>query len=385
MLPVRINVEYDYAVHFTRGLFRPGNLLFRRIAASRERTRRHKVIFFVEKEIVAHNPKLPAQISSYCRRHGKVISPAADPVIMAGGEDEKSFRLIEKMCRMLADSHLCRQSFICIIGGGAFLDTVGFAASIVHRGIRQIRIPTTVLAQDDSGVGVKNSVNMFGMKNFIGTFAPPFAVINDFDFLATLGQRDWVSGVAEAFKVSMIKDARFFAWLCRNTAKLRNRDRTAMEKLVKRCAELHVLHIQTSGDPFEFGSARPLDFGHWSAHKLEMLSGGKMRHGEAVAIGLALDSYYAFEKGLLFRKDFEALLRSLEDLGFVLWSELLLKKDRRGRLEIFQGIQEFREHLGGELHITLPNGLGRKTEVNELDEKTLLEGIRFLEQRAMQN
>jgi 3-dehydroquinate synthase len=231
-------------------------------------------------------------------------------------------------------------------------------------------------------VGVKNGVNMFGMKNFIGTFAPPFAVINDFCFLETLSQRDWVSGVAEAFKVSMIKDSPFFHWLCANTGRLRNRDKAAMEKLVRRCAELHVMHIQTSGDPFEFGSARPLDFGHWSAHKLEMLSGGKIRHGEAVAIGLALDSYYAFEKGLLFKKDLDALLSALENLGFSLWSDLLLKKDRRGQPEIFLGIQEFREHLGGDLHITLPCGLGRKTEVNELDGNVLMEGIRFLEKRA---
>jgi len=382
VLNARINVGYDYNVHFTRGVFSPGNPLLKKVVVSRELRRRHKVIFFVEKEIVLHHPLLPGRISAYCKRHSSAISLVAAPVVMAGGEDGKNFRLIEKMCRIMSDRHLCRQSFICIVGGGAFLDTVGFAASVVHRGIRQIRVPTTVLAQDDSGVGVKNGINLFGVKNFIGTFAPPFAVINDFNFLDTLEQRDWISGVAEAFKVAMIKDAEFFGWLCGSTAQLKRRNRPAMEKLVKRCAELHVMHIQNSGDPFEFGSARPLDFGHWSAHKLEMLSGGKLRHGEAVAIGLALDSYYALEKGLLYRKDFETLLLSLEKLGFALWSDLLLKKDRRGRYVIFSGIQEFREHLGGELHITLPNGLGRKTEVNELDEEILVEGIKYLKRRV---
>ena len=266
-------------------------------------------------------------------------------------------------------------------GGGAFLDTVGFAASIVHRGIRQIRIPTTVLAQNDSGVGVKNGINMFGMKNFIGTFFPPFAVINDLDFLDTLEQRDWISGVAEAFKVAMIKDAKFFHWLCSSAGKFKSRDKEAMGKMVKHCARLHVGHIGKSGDPFEFGSARPLDFGHWSAHKLEMMSGGKIRHGEAVAIGLALDSFYAVEKGLLRKKDFDSLTGALGKIGFRLWSELLLKKGKNGRLEIFSGIGEFREHLGGELHVTLPDGLGGKTEVNELDEKIILMAIRYLEQQ----
>ena len=110
-----------------------------------------------------------------------------------------------------------------------------------------------------------------------------------------------------------------------------------------------------------------------------MMSGGKIRHGEAVAIVLVLDSFYAVEKGLLLKEDFDSLTVSLKKTGFRLWSDLLLKKDRCGRLEIFYGISEFREHLGGELHVTLPNGLGRKIEVNELDEKIILKAIKWLE------
>ena len=380
MFSVRINVGYGYEIHFTRGVFYHGNHVLRNSILSREKKRRHEVIFLVERKIAALYPGISDEIADYFRAD-KNISLVSRPVIISGGEDGKNFRLIGKLCRILADSRLCRQSFICIVGGGAFLDTVGFAASIVHRGIRQIRIPTTVLAQDDSGAGVKNGINMFGMKNFVGTFTPPFAVINDLDFLDTLEQRDWISGVAEAFKVAMIKDAAFFRWLCRSADKFSSRDKAAMGKMVRRCAGLHVGHIEKSGDPFEFGSARPLDFGHWSAHKLEMMSGGKIRHGEAVAIGLALDSFYAVEKGLLRKKDFDLLTGSLEKIGFRLWSDLLLKKDRRGKLEIFSGIREFREHLGGELHVTLPNGLGRKIEVNELDEEIILKAIRHFEDK----
>ena len=97
-----------------------------------------------------------------------------------------------------------------MIGGGAVLDMVSFAAAIAHRGIRVVRFPTTVLAQADSGVGVKNSINLFGKKNFVGTFVPPFAVINDFDFLETLEPRDRIAGVVEAVKVALLKDAAFF-------------------------------------------------------------------------------------------------------------------------------------------------------------------------------
>ncbi len=378
MLSVNISVGYGYGVHFTRDVFSRSNHVLKDIISSRDEKRRHEILFFVEKKIVLLYPGVSDDIAGYFSAW-KNISLVSAPFIISGGEGGKNFKQIEMLCGILADSHLCRQSFICIVGGGAFLDTVGFAASIVHRGIRQLRIPTTVLAQNDSGVGVKNGINMFGMKNFIGTFTPPFAVVNDLDFLDTLEQRDWISGVAEAFKVAMIKDAVFFRWLCRNADKFRSRDKVVMEKMVKRCAELHVRHIGKGGDPFEFGSARPLDFGHWSAHKLEMMSEGKIRHGEAVAIGLALDSFYAVEKGLLLEKDFYSLTFALKEIGFRLWSDLLLKKDRRGKHEIFSGIREFREHLGGELHVTLPNGLGRKIEVNDMDEEIIVKAIRRLE------
>ncbi len=377
MLAAKINVRYAYEVHFTRAVFSQGNHVLKNIIISRERKRRHEVLVFLEKSIASLYPEILDEISDYFGAE-KNISLVSTPVVISGGEAGKNFKLVEKLCGILAGSHLCRQSFICIIGGGAFLDTVGFASSIVHRGIRQIRIPTTVLAQNDSGVGVKNGINMYGMKNFIGTFTPPFAVINDFNFLDTLEQRDWISGVAEAFKVAMIKDAKFFHWLCRRADRFKARDKTAMGKMVNRCAELHVRHIEKGGDPFEFGSARPLDFGHWSAHKLEMMSGGKIRHGEAVAIGLVLDSFYAVEKGLLQKKDFNSLTVSLKKIGFLLWSDLLLKKGKNGRPEILSGIREFREHLGGELHVTLPNGLGRKIEVNELDEEIILSAIKFI-------
>ena len=165
------------------------------------------------------------------------------------------------------------------------MDMAGLAAATAHRGVRHIRIPTTTLSQCDSGVGVKNGINAFGKKNFIGTFAPPFAVINDFQLLAPLSPRDKRAGFAEAVKVACIRSREFFDALEEDAAALAQFQPDAMRKLIRRCAELHMDHIATSGDPFEFGSARPLDFGHWSAHKLEQLSDFKIRHGEAVAIG----------------------------------------------------------------------------------------------------
>lgn len=381
-LNLNIKVEYDYNIYFTHNAFSLDNFLIRNVISSKETKRKHRVLFVIEGNLLRYFPSLIENITNYCGKFQDKIFLTSPPLVKTGGESLKSFDIIADLCEEIEKNHLCRQSFICIMGGGAFLDTVGFAASIVHRGIRQIRFPTTVLAQADSGVGVKNGLNMFGKKNFIGCFAPPFAVVNDFDFLYTLEDRDWISGIAEAFKVALIKDGSFFGWLCDNVSGLRRRDSSLMENLVYCCAKLHIEHIAASGDPFEFGSARPLDFGHWAAHKLEMLSAGNIRHGEAVAIGLMLDSFYAVYAGFLKKSVFERLAKAFSELGFKLWSEYLERRDTDGKLAILSGMEEFREHLGGELHITLPDGVGRKQEVNSMDEAVILSGLDYLRKSA---
>ena len=218
---------------------------------------------------------------------------------------------------------------------------------------------------------------MFGAKNFIGTFSPPFAVINDLDFLLSLPQREWISGAAEAFKVALIEDAAFFRSLCAHAAALRRRDEAVMETVVRRCAELHLHHIRAGGDPFETGSARPLDFGHWSAHHLEVLSRYALLHGEAVSIGIALDSYYAWRKRLIGRRALDALLTALTTCGLPIYDPLLEHR-KAGRLAILDGLERFREHLGGELTVTLPHPPGRRIEVHQMDARVIAEGIRFL-------
>ncbi len=319
-------------------------------------------MFFVDSNLEAASPNLIAAIGAYAAAHPSRIELAAEPRTVPGGEEAKNdFSRIEKMAGAMLGLRLDRHSFVVAAGGGAVLDAVGFAASLVHRGLRVVRLPSTVLAQADGGVGVKNGINFAGGKNALGTFAPPFAVINDFDFLLSLSDREWRGGVAEAFKVALIRDGAFFDFLCASAARFRDRDFAAMQQLVVRCAELHLDHIRTSGDPFEFGRARPLDFGHWAAHKLEMLSGFEISHGEAVAVGMLADSSYAVARGWLEPEAFAKLHAGLAASGLPTWSALL------GTPEIFDGLREFKEHLGGELCVTFPLGIGKRHEVHEID------------------
>lgn len=369
-------VSFDYPVVFTRDLFNPANSAFLDAATRLQESRRHRAVVFIDSGVADHHPALAQRIEKYFAAHASELELAAPPCVVPGGEAvKKDLKRIEEITRQFLELRLCRHSLVVAIGGGAVLDAIGFATALFHRGLRLVRVPTTVLAQNDVGVGVKNAMNFGDGKNLIGTFSPPFAVLNDFGFLCTLSDRDWIGGISEAFKVAIIRDAEFFTELCRDAKKLRARDADAMERLIRQCAKLHLEHIRTSGDPFEYGRARPLDFGHWSAHKLESMSGYRIGHGHAVAIGIALDSCYAARKGWIAEKEFQAICKGLADSGFTLWDPLLERKTENGKLEILDGLKSFQEHLGGELYITFPKGIGNKFEVQEVDTELVAQAI----------
>jgi len=371
------SVSFEYKVFFTSSLFTSSNDLFANFLKENiVRDSAQKILIVVDDNVAAHHPQLLNEITNYFKKNN-FIQLIKDILIIPGGEqsknDERSFnRIVEAVHRHGIDRH----SYLAAIGGGAVLDVAGYAAAVSHRGIRHIRIPTTVLSQNDSGIGVKNGINYFGKKNFLGTFSPPVAVFNDDIFLTTLSDRDWRSGIAEAIKVALIKDAEFFTWLEEHTQQLVHRDREAMNYLIRRCAELHLKHI-AGGDPFEKGSSRPLDFGHWSAHKLEQLSGFSILHGEAVAMGIALDSMYSALSGRLDLEKAQRIIQLLLNLGFEITHPLMQIKENNS--PVLQGMNEFREHLGGQLTIMLLKDIGKGEEVHEVDTDLLIKAAEELQ------
>jgi 3-dehydroquinate synthase len=374
----RISVPFEYPVYFTRDLFDPNNPDLASALGRREPARRHRCFFVIEQRLAELWPGLAARTADYVAAHAASLELAADPQVVFGTEASKNDPgAPERLQRAFDLAKMDRQSVVVIVGGGALQDLVGYAAATAHRGLRVARVPTTVLAQADSGVGVKNGVNAFGKKNFLGCFAPPFAVFNDHEFLRTLPARDAVAGMAEAVKVALIKDAAFFAWLEQQAPALARLESDALATLIRRGAELHLEHIAHGGDPFELGSARPLDFGHWAAHKLESLSGYELPHGEAVAIGLALDTRYSFEVGRIDAATAERVHALLRALGLPLWHPALERE-----AELLAGLSEFREHLGGELTVTLLDAIGRGVEVHELDAARIDRCRRWLREQA---
>jgi 3-dehydroquinate synthase len=379
------SVPFEYDVIFTRDAFSPANRALVDALSHRQPQRRHKVLAVFDEGFQSAWPEVTGQLEAYFQQHADHLSLVAPAVPVLAGEAAKNDpALVGRLHTLFHDHHMDRHSFVLVVGGGGVQDAAGYAAATAHRGLRTVRMPTTVLGQNDSGVGVKNGINAFGNKNWIGTFVPPYAVINDFRFLERLPHREAIAGMAEAVKVSLIRDGGFFGWLEAHAAELAVPESEPLATLIRRCAELHLRHIGTGGDPFERGSARPLDFGHWAAHKLEALTHHELRHGEAVAIGIVLDSRYSVEAGLLSESDFLRIERLVARLGLPRWDDRLLAPGRASRPALFDGLDDFREHLGGDLTITLLRGIGQALEVHEMHEPLIARALEWMRARHAQ-
>jgi 3-dehydroquinate synthase len=362
--------SFTHRLHFTTDVLGPDRqVLADLLEPSGDQPAR--VQFWLDEHVAGAQPELRQKLRALASAYPGRIVLAGNVQIAPGGEGVKNdIHILERMLKVFNAARLDRRSYVVVIGGGAVLDAVGFAAAIAHRGLRLVRLPTTTLAQADSGVGVKNGVNLFGKKNWLGAFAVPWAVVNDTSLLATLPDRDFICGFSEAVKVSLLKDPAMFAALRQSAPRIRRRDMAAALPVIRDSAEWHRRHITLGGDPFESREARPLDFGHWSAHKLEAMTDFQLRHGEAVAIGVAIDTIYSALALGLPQADADAVVGCLADLGFTLAHPAL-----RDTASLFDGLEEFRQHLGGRLTVTMLRGVGDPLDVHEVDHRLMREAI----------
>jgi len=376
-IDVRFSVPFVHRVRFTRDVLGADrHVLAELLEPSGKKLAR--VQFWLDANVAGAHPELASRVRSFSAEFAHRLILTGEPQIVPGGEELKNdIHVLERMLRELHAAGLDRRSYVVVIGGGAVLDTVGFAASIAHRGLRLVRLPTTTLAQADSGVGVKNGVNLYRTKNWLGAFAPPWAVVNDAHLLETLSDRDFLAGFSEAVKVALLKDPELFEEIWRAAPGIRRRDMPVCLPIVRRAAELHLKHITEGGDPFEMLEARPLDFGHWAAHKLEAMTDFSLRHGEAVAIGIAIDTFYASLALGLDPREAARVLACLGRLG------LTLDHPQLGDVrQLFAGLEEFRQHLGGRLTLTMLQGIGQPVNIHEVDYKVMRRAIQQVRKSA---
>ncbi len=356
-LDAPVDLHFRHRVRFGRGLRDAG--LDAVLAELRGDGEFHARLFpIVDGGVAEARPGFVESLSTHIANLGDAAPTACDAMVVPGGEIAKNDpAVLEEIIARLDRERICRRSVVLAVGGGAVLDAAGYAAAVFHRGVRLVRLPTTTLAQDDAAMGVKNGVNRRGKKNLLGAFAVPEAVVCDLDLLDSLPDRHWNSGFAEAVKIAVIRDRELFERIERDADAVRSRDRDAAEAVIRRSAELHWRHIVEGGDPFELGTSRPLDFGHWAAHRLESMTEHRLTHGEAVSIGIVVDSTVAVLEGRLDETSRDRIASTLASLGLPTWDDAA-----HDHHELLAGLEEFREHLGGPSGIALPTSIGASVD-----------------------
>lgn len=283
------------------------------------------------------------------------------------GEEHKSLKTVEQIYRWLLENNADRGSFILAVGGGLVCDVAGFVASTFMRGIRFGFVSTTLLSQVDASVGGKNGVNLDGYKNIIGTFSQPEFVICDPEMLKTLDERDYISGLAEVVKHTLIADELMLSYIDLNFEKLLDRDPETINRVVENSVNIKAAVV--SRDEREKGERRKLNLGHTWGHAVEKVT--HLPHGESVSIGLMFAAKLSELRGLLTPTEVEQLKNILNKLK-------LPTKAEFDKPEVFKHMLKDKKKEKSLIYFVLLNGLG-KVVVEPITTKELEEAFKILE------
>jgi len=302
--PVLIDVGLSgrsYSIVIGRGQLAS---LGQRIAALRPRA---KVAIVTDETVAKHH--LAATESAL----GNVGIGSTSRVVPAG-ERSKSFAMLEDLCEALIGARLERADIVLALGGGVIGDLAGFAAAIVRRGLDYVQVPTTLLAQVDSSVGGKTAIDSRHGKNQIGAFHQPVLVVSDTALLDTLPRREFAAGYAEIVKYGLIADAGFFAWLESNWQEVFAGGPAREHAIAVSCRMKAAI---VARDERELGERALLNLGHTFGHALEAAAGfsGRLLHGEAVSLGIALALAFSVKRGLLPARQAERVEHHLATVG----------------------------------------------------------------------
>lgn len=271
------------------------------------------------------------------------------------GEPSKTREQWARLTDALLAQGYGRDSGIVALGGGVAGDLAGFVAATCLRGLPYVQVPTSLLAMLDASVGGKTGVDTPQGKNLIGAFHPPVAVLADPRVLATLPERDFRGGMAEAVKHGLIADEAYFAWMERDAAALLRRDETALTRLVRRSVEIKARVV--SDDEREAGRRAILNAGHTVAHALEHATAYALPHGEAVALGLVAECALAEALGVAPAGLGDRVARLLDRLGLPVRLAQPIPPDR-----LVQAMGSDKKNRGAQIRFALPSGLGAMDE-----------------------
>lgn len=300
--------------------------------------------------------------------------------IIPAGEYSKSLSVYEEIIKYCIRINLSRKSLIIALGGGVVGDLAGFVASTYMRGIDVCQVPTSLLSQVDSSVGGKTGINIGNFKNIIGTFyQPKFTYIN-IDALKTLSYNEFIAGMAEVIKYSIIYDYDFLDYLINNSENILNKDNETLHYMVKKCIEIKADIV--SKDEKEGNLRKILNFGHTFGHGVEKLC--KISHGEAISIGMNMAFKLALEKGYINGSYYDKFINACDKFNLPLNFNISLyekdeiteeSKDKINK-EILEIMKNDKKNSFGKINLILPIGFGKVKIIDDIDDGEILKIIK---------
>lgn len=278
------------------------------------------------------------------------------------GEGYKTLDTVDQIWHAFLNAGLDRKSTVIALGGGVIGDIAGFAASTFMRGVNWVCIPTTLLAMVDASLGGKTGFDLPEGKNLIGSFYPPKLVLTDPQVLKTLPEPELISGLAEVVKHGIISDYQLFHLCARGLDWVKGN----LEEIVKRAMAVKIRIIEE--DPYERGFRAALNLGHTVGHAVELVSGFRLRHGEAVSIGIVAEAKLAERLTVASKGLSEAISRPLSELGL----PTRIPKDLR-REELIRAMQVDKKKSNGVVRFALPVEIGKVDLVEIADLEMALE------------
>jgi 3-dehydroquinate synthase len=304
------------------------------------------------------------------RRVEKIARPWIDDggsLILAGGERAKTLAgAMDVIQALLRRGHERRRPVVAV-GGGSICDLAGFAAAVYKRGVPLHLVPTTLLAQVDAAIGGKNGVDLPEGKNLIGTIRQPDTVLVDPLLLSSLPDREFASGLAEVVKCGMVRDAALFELLEKRGADIRAREPGVLSEMLVRAITVKVDAVRA--DEQDGGERALLNYGHTIGHAIEAARAWKIRHGEAVSLGMESAAYIAWKMGLLTRETTARQSSLLKACG------LPVKLPGLSIPAVLEAMRHDKKRDGGTARFVLPEEIGRARYAIEVDEKLIHEAV----------
>ena len=353
----------SFTIHYSNDIFDPKNLDLVEYGRSKRR------LVVVDKTVnELYGEKIANYFQSICFDLKLKVIDAT--------EENKDWQHTNEILEFFESEGTLRRETIIVIGGGVLLDLVGFCCSIYRRGIPYVKVPTTLLAIVDASVGVKVAANHFGRRNRIGAYYPPVATLIDKKFIATQSEREIVNGIAEIFKLGLIKSEELFELLENNYDQLL-KEKFQYGAIPVRVINLSITNMIEELEPnlWEKNLERPVDFGHTFSPMIEMEYVQSLKHGEAVVLDCLFSSCISYNRGFITENELKRIFDTAKNLRLPTWH-----KGFGNKILVMAGLEDTMRHRNGNQYIPIPVGIGRCIIINNLKEEEIISAMNLFEE-----